>query len=664
MFMGRLAFQTRAVILVILGTAIAAYPQAFTTLADFSLFTSGAGPQAALVQGTDGNFYGTTYGGVPNNGTVLSVTPAGSVTILYSFLCPDAQQCADGEQPLSGLVQASDGNFYGTTLDGGAGGEGTVFKITASGALTILYSFCSLPACASGSAASSLVQASDGILYGTTQFGGAKNSGTVFKITLSGALTTLYSFCSQASCADGMVPAAGLVQAADGSFYGTTFGLPAGYTGNKGTVFQITSDGALTTLYSFCPQAGCADGTNPGTTLIQASDGNLYGATSGGNGTIFRITPAGALTTLYSFCSIADCPDGSLPNALMQASDGNFYGTTVNGGATSGGTLYQLTPSGALTTLHSFCTIGVCADGLGPKGSLIQASDGDLYGTTPGGGTEGGGTVFRLTLGSGPPSPPPSILTGGVVNAASYAESNGAGSPVAPGSLVVIFTDTLSTQPATSGTATFPDSLSGVSVTFGGIPAPIVAVSPTGLYPYVSVQVPFEVVPASFATVLTVNKVPSAPVQTSIVASAPGIFTIPPTGQGNAILVFLSPSTNAPAIAAPSNASLGLATMPIPRGTTGFFYVTGLGAMTPAVPDGSGTCPVPNGLCNANAMPTVLVGGITAPVAFAGQAPGYPGVFQVNITVPQNAPTGNEVSLVVKSADGTVTSKAATIAVQ
>ncbi len=163
---------------------------------------------------------------------------------------------------------------------------------------------------------------------------------------------------------------------------------------------------------------------------------------------------------------------------------------------------------------------------------------------------------------------------------------------------------------------------------------------------------------------LTVNATPSAAVQASIVPSAPGIFTIPPSGQGNAILAFVNPATNSVAIAAPANASIGYPTAPIPRGTAGFFYVTGLGAMTPPVADGSGACPASNGLCTPNAMPQVVIGGIPAQVAFAGQAPGYPGVSQVNITVPQNAPTGSSISLVVKSPDGSVTSNMATIAVQ
>jgi len=281
-----------------------------------------------------------------------------------------------------------------------------------------------------------------------------------------------------------------------------------------------------------------------------------------------------------------------------------------------------------------------------------------------------GSTPYGLAFapGGGVPSSP-TILAGGIVNAASYAQMNGAGSPVAPGSLVTIFTSALFAQAANFSTATLPSSLGGVSVTFNGVTAPMVAVSPVGQYPYVSAQVPFEVLAAgktsgTVPVVITVNNTPSPAIQESIVASQPGIFTIPATGQGNAILTFLNPATNQPAIAAPPNSGISYATAPIPRGTGGFFYVTGLGAMTPAVSDGSGTCPSPDGICNANAKPTVLVGGITAEVDFAGQAPGFPGVFQVNIKIPQNAPTGSAVTLVVKSADATVTSNTATIAVQ
>ncbi|MGD0567536.1 MAG: choice-of-anchor tandem repeat GloVer-containing protein [Candidatus Sulfotelmatobacter sp.] len=217
----------------------------------------------------------------------------------------------------------------------------------------------------------SLVQGFDGNFYGTTSLGGtncpapASCCGTVFKITAAGALTTLYSFCSQTNsegyCADGSSPDAGLVQATDGNLYGTT---QYGGANNDGTVFQITSGGTLTTLYSFCAQTGCTDGSQPVAGLLQGTNGSFYGATATGGangegGTIFKITAAGA-TTLYSFCSRTNsegyCADGSSPDAgLVEATNGNLYGTTQYGGANNDGTVFQITPGGTLTTLYSFC---------------------------------------------------------------------------------------------------------------------------------------------------------------------------------------------------------------------------------------------------------------------------------------------------------------------
>jgi uncharacterized repeat protein (TIGR03803 family) len=181
-----------------------------------------------------------------------------------------------------------------------------------------------------------LTQGFDGSYYGTTNKGGANNSGTVFQLTPSGTLKTLYSFCAQPNCTDGGAPQAGLVLARNGNFYGTT---QVGGANFEGTVFKITPSGTLTTLYSFCAQPNCSDGSNPYAPLVQASNGNFYGATAVGGanseGTIFKITPSGTLTTLYSFCAQPNCMDGATPYAgLIQAIDGNFYGTTQQGGAT------------------------------------------------------------------------------------------------------------------------------------------------------------------------------------------------------------------------------------------------------------------------------------------------------------------------------------------
>ncbi|HEV3278666.1 MAG TPA: choice-of-anchor tandem repeat GloVer-containing protein [Terriglobia bacterium] len=384
-------------------TAIASPAQTFTTLHSFD-GTDGDTPYAGLVQATDGNLYGTT---AAESGTVFRITPGGTLTTLYSF-CSQGQNCADGSSPNAGLVQASDGDFYGTTFQDGANGAGTVFKITASGMLTTLYSFCSENSCPDGSSpTAALVQGINGNLYGTTVYGGAAGGGgTVFKITPSG-LATLYSFCPQggANCPGGANPVAGLVQATDGNLYGTT---SDGGAKNYGTVFKITPSGALTTLYSFCSQSGCADGANPNAGLVQATNGNFYGTTYGGgvdgNGTVFQITPSGTLTTLYTFCSQSGCADGADPYraALVQAADGSFYGTTANGGANGGGTVFRITSSGTLRTLYSFCARSSCTDGEYPYAALVQDTNGNLYGTTSSGGANGRGTVFSISVGLGP----------------------------------------------------------------------------------------------------------------------------------------------------------------------------------------------------------------------------------------------------------------------
>ena len=403
--------------------------QTFTKLFNFDT-TNGYEPIAGLVQGADGDFYGTTpYGGAnPQTscsgcaGTVFKINPNGTLTTLYNFCSQSG--CADGEGPYAGLVQGTDGNFYGTTEGGGAtaaggiSGGGTVFKITPDGTLTTLYKFCSQSGCTDGSIPmTALVLAANGDFYGTTAGGGADLSGapngggTVFKITPDGALTTLYSFCSRSGCTDGTDPH-GLVLAANGDFYGTTGG--GGANGNHGTVFKINASGALTTLYSFCSLSDCTDGDSPYAGLVQATNGDFYGTTySGGatnNGTVFKIAPSGTLTTLYSFCTegvYPECPDGAWPNAaLVQASDGRFYGTTPTGGANQVyGTAFRISLTGAFTTLHSFCSRFECADGASPQAGVVQGTNGDFYGTTLGGGglgLYGDGTVFNLSTGLGP----------------------------------------------------------------------------------------------------------------------------------------------------------------------------------------------------------------------------------------------------------------------
>ncbi|HZQ24852.1 MAG TPA: choice-of-anchor tandem repeat GloVer-containing protein [Terriglobales bacterium] len=388
--------RTVLILAVCAAAATASSAQTYKTLVSFN-GTNGANPYSSVVQGVDGKLYGTTYaGGTSLNcgggcGTIFKINSSGTLTTIHNF------DYFAGDGVYAGLVLATNGNFYGTTDGGGTDNYGTVFKSTSSGTLTTLHSFDftdgEIPA-------GGVVQATNNNFYGTTDSGGAFGYGTVFKITPTGTVTTLYSFCP--NCPDGSTPYAGLIQATDGNLYGTT---DASGINNAGTVFKITPSGTLTTIHQFCTQT-CADGSNPYAPLVQGSDGNLYGTTySGGahfHGTVFKITLSGTLTTLYSFCVQLSCEDGSGPTAgLIQATDGNFYGTTLGGGTNSGGTIFKITPTGTLTTLHNFCGQTNCSDGNRPLAGLFQATDGTFYGTTQFGGVNGDGTVFRLSTNLG-----------------------------------------------------------------------------------------------------------------------------------------------------------------------------------------------------------------------------------------------------------------------
>ena len=409
-------------VLALCATATITLPaQTFTTLHSFcaqSGCADGKNPDW-LVQAIDGNLYAATSAGGAGYGTIFKITPNGKLTTLFNF------DSTDGSRPYGRLVQIANGDLYGTTYEGGADftGEylaGTVFKITPGGTLTTLHNFAGYPTDGSFPIAG-LVLGTNGDLYGTTYVGGASTyspclyldtggiagCGTVFKITPSGTLTTLYNFCSQSGCTDGWSPEAPLVQAANGDLYGTTLN---GGTGYSGTVFKITPSGMLTTLYNFCSQTNCTDGANPYLgNLVQATNGDLYGTTYDGGannyGTVFKITPSGALATIYSFCSQTNCTDGANPVAgLIQATDGDLYGTTYLGGANGNyGTIFKIAPNGTLTTLYSFCSQSGCEDGEAPGGGpLLQDTNGTFYGTTSYGGANGAGTVFRFSVGLGP----------------------------------------------------------------------------------------------------------------------------------------------------------------------------------------------------------------------------------------------------------------------
>jgi uncharacterized repeat protein (TIGR03803 family) len=398
----------------------------FNTLINLDGGADGGNPAGSLVQGLDGNLYGTTWdGGANQGGTLFKISPSGNLTTIYNF-CSQAN-CADGGSPAGPPVLGTDGNFYGITQSGGTASSGTAFKITPDGTtLTVLHNWCSESNCADGFYAvtpqpGSFMPAPDGNFYGTNDSGcPAACGGTVFKLTPRGTLTTLYTFCSQTNCTDGQYPEGGLTRASNGNFYGTTSN---GGANGKGTVFKITPAGQLTTLYNFCSQGGlnlCTDGALPFGPVIQANDGNLYGTTTygganansaaclgegggGGNcGTVFKITPSGTLTTIYNFCALANCADGASPGfSLLQASDGNFYGSTI-GNSQYGITLFSLTPTGNLITLYTFNTV------FQEPEALFQATNGTFYGVTFEGGnndTCGGlfcGIAFSLDTGLHP----------------------------------------------------------------------------------------------------------------------------------------------------------------------------------------------------------------------------------------------------------------------
>ncbi len=332
----------------------------------------GNGPAAGLIEDASGNLYGTTESGGANTyGTVFKLAQSGggyTETVLYSF-CSESS-CADGMDPADGLIEDASGNLYGTTYGGGTASNigGTVFKLVPDGggyAYSVLYSFCSQTNCADGmEPMAGLIEDGSGNLYGTTYVGGTgTNGGTVFKLVPSGAgyaHSVLYSFCSQTNCTDGQNPWAGLTQDASGDLYGTTFG---GGANNGGTVFKLTPNGGgsytESVLYSFCSLAGCADGGNPTAGLIEDASGNLYGTTYDGGiilgGNVFILAPSGggsyAESSLYSFCSLTNCTDGWVPSGLVADASGNLYGTTEWGGTNDnvnpigGGTVFKLSPS-------------------------------------------------------------------------------------------------------------------------------------------------------------------------------------------------------------------------------------------------------------------------------------------------------------------------------
>lgn len=381
---------------------------ALTKLYDFP-GTDGVTP-ISLLLGKDGNFYGVTYNNKTGVGdaTVFKFTPStGTLTNLHRF---------NYMRPNTGLIQGTDGALYGTGLQSGGdgGGAGGVYKITTSGVVTALHDFeggndtkheGALPY-------AGVIQATDGYFYGTTYGAGLYTGGTIFRMNAAGAILPLHQF----ALSEGYAPQAALLQASDGNFYGVAGRGGLAENSGDGSVFKITPSGNFTVLHEFDP---AVEQIQPLAALVEGKDGALYGSTTFGNyGALFKITKAGVLTTLHNFAY----EEGRLPNApLLLASDGNFYGTIATSAQTTTGGVggvFKLTPDGSVTIIHSFTgPDGAPAPGTtareGFPGALIQGKDGFLYGVAPAGGVGGStstyytgfGTIFKLDIGLGPKLP-------------------------------------------------------------------------------------------------------------------------------------------------------------------------------------------------------------------------------------------------------------------
>ena len=581
-------------------TALVSAPMpALTTLVSFN-GTNGATP-AGLVQARDGNLYGSTSaGGVNSQGTIFRLTTAGGLTTMHSF------SGSDGITPGGAPVQASDGNLYGITTSGGTGGAGTAYQLDLSGGFTAIANFGIENGPSSGE---SLIQAADGNLYGTT-VGGFIGPPSVFRMTRAGVLTILDTFA-----VGGNGPYAGLLQATDGNFYGTLYG-GGGIASQPGLVFKMTPSGSVTAFYIFCTQANCADGETPETALIQGADGNIYGTTEQGGsdrgGVAFRLTPAGVQTVLHSF-SLAD---GGGPSALLQAIDGNFYGTTSGGGAGYGGTIFQLTPAGVFTTLHNFST----TDGANPRGPLIQAADGSLYGVTATGGAYGNGTIFRLALPQVAPIVNPSS---GVVSAASFQPG------IAANSWVTILGSNLSPQTDTWSNwivnGVLPQSLDGVSVKVGSQFAYVAYISPE----QINVLVP-DIPPGNVAITVSNGIGASTPVTATAQTLQPAFFQ---WGQ-------YAVATRTDYSDAVKNGTIpGVSTLPAKPGDTIVLWGTGFGPTTPPLPQG---VTVPSSTTYNTANPVkITIGGAPAAVFGVALTSGAAGLYQVAIQIPASLSDGD-----------------------
>lgn len=379
---------TGTLVSVFIAVGVVAQAQTYTKLYTYPI---GAGAYSGIVfpqvmsQGRDGNLYSTVANdGTHNVGTVYKIPTAGAPTTIYTFC--SLTSCTDGGYPFGGVTLGFDGNFYGTTQGGGSHAAGTVFKVTPTGTLTTLWNF------ANGTDDSVPVyptlQGQDGNMYGVSVGQYNTQYGAFFKVSSSGVFKVLRDF-GYTNGADPNLP----TQGTDGNFYGTTQ-LGGDPTCRCGVVYKATAAGAITVLHTF--KGYPTDGNHPYGILVQGTDGNFYGTTYRGGahngGSVFKITPTGSYTLLYSFNFSSSYLDAQLPEAgLTLGTDGNFYGVGTAGCSKNTGAIFKITPAGSESVLYNFCSV-TCADGFGPATPLVLHTDGKFYGNTNGNSL--GGSVF------------------------------------------------------------------------------------------------------------------------------------------------------------------------------------------------------------------------------------------------------------------------------
>jgi uncharacterized repeat protein (TIGR03803 family) len=326
---------------------------------------------------------------------------------LYRF-CQQAN-CTDGSTPDAGLLMDSSGNLFGTTMYGGAHNKGTIFELAKAAKgwrYKLLYSFCQQGGfCLDGAnPRAALIEDTQGNLYGTVTAGGARNVGAVFELVARKRLKVLYSSCRRRSCPDGNEPESAL------TYQGAEIGLPYDgvsplYGSESGAVFKLQKGSRRwteTTVYRFCSQPACTDGAGPGAISIDQA-GNLFGSTTRGgkfdSGTIFQISPDGTETVLHSFCEQANCTDGLYPTGgVILDADGNLYGMTYSGGLENFGLVFGFSRESGYSVLHSLCN--ECGDGVDPYAGLTMDAGGNLFGMTTANGAYSGGTIFQMSDGA------------------------------------------------------------------------------------------------------------------------------------------------------------------------------------------------------------------------------------------------------------------------